>query len=479
MKRIHTTAIAWLATLLSACNLAPTYQRPAAPVPQAWPTGDAYASAAADDGALAHWDAFYRDEDLRRLIRIGLENNRDLRQAGLRAEAFRALNRVQHAATLPDVSAGASEQRQRVPADLSPTGHAAIQSSFGVGATASYELDFFGKLRNLDEASLQVYLASEEAHQSARLALAGSIADAYLAWRTDQNRYALVLATLETFKHSLRLIESNEQAGLATALAVRQARSLVLQGQTQAVAYERHMADDVNAITVLLGAPMPRELAPARGLDGVIAEGVPVGLPSDLLLRRPDIRAAEHALLAANANIGAARAAFFPSISLTAGAGVASASLDGLFGGAGTWSFLPSITVPLFNGGRLAANQRYAEIEKDINVARYEGAIQQAFREVADGLAARGTFVTQLKGQQDEVDNARAYLALAQQRFDQGLDGYNAVLDAQRTLLDVQQQRLTGQLQQFTAEVDLFQALGGGWDAGADVMLSALPQEPH
>jgi multidrug efflux system outer membrane protein len=452
--------------LLAACNFAPVYQSPSAPVPEAWPQGAAY-PAASDDATLVSWDAFYLDSDLRRLIQLGLENNRDLRQAGLRVEAFRALNRIQHAATLPEVSAGASEQRQRLPGDLSPTGSAGVQAQYAVGGTISYELDFFGKLRNLDQASLESYLASEQGHQSARLALVAAIADSYLAWRTDQNRYALETATLENFEHSLRLVESNEQAGLATALAVRQARSLVLQGQTRIVAFQRQVANDVNALTALLGTPMPANLSSSRDIEGVVATGVPVGLPSDLLLRRPDIRAVEHALRASNANIGAARAAFFPSISLTAGAGTASSSLDSLFGGgSGTWSFLPSITVPIFNGGRLKANQEYAEISKDIEVARYEGTIQQAFREVADGLAARGTFVTQLKGQQEQVRNAQEYLSFAQQRFDQGLDGYNAVLDAQRTLLDVRQELLTTQFQQLTAEVDLFRALGGAWDAG-------------
>lgn len=465
MKHIRHMATVWLTTLLAACNLAPVYQRPSSPVPEVWPRGDAY-PAAADDGGLVSWKAFYLDEDLRRLIQLGLANNRDLRQAGLRAEAFRALHRVQHATTLPEVTAAASEQRQRIPGDLSPTGSAGVQTQFSMGTTVSYELDFFGRLRNLDQAALESYLASEEAHQSARLTLVAAIADGYLAWRIDQNRYALELETLENFQHSLRLVESNEQAGLATALAVRQARSLVLQGQTRAVAYQRQVASDVNALGVLLGAPMPPSLASSRDPEGIVAKGVPIGLPSDLLLRRPDIRAAEHSLIASNANIGAARAAFFPSISLTAGAGTASASLDSLFsGGSGTWSFLPSITIPVFNGGRLKASQEYAEISKDIEIARYEGTIQQAFREVADGLAARGTYTAQLKGQQEQVQNAKEYLSFAQQRFDQGLDGYTAVLDAQRTLLDVRQEILTSQFQQLTSEVDLFRALGGAWDA--------------
>lgn len=452
--------------LLAACNLSPVYQRPVAPVPESFPQGGAY-PASGDNAMLVSWDAFYLDDDLRRLIRLGLENNRDLRQAGLRAEAFRALNRIQHASTLPYVSATAAEQRQRLPGDLSPTGSAGVQAQYSVGGAVSYEVDFFGKLRNLDQAALETYLASEQAHQSARLALVAAIADGYLTWRTDQNRYTLEVATLENFKHSLRLVESNERAGLATGLAVRQARSLVFLSQTRVLAFQRQIANDVNTLTLLLGTAMPVNLAASRDIEGVVTMGVPVGLPSDLLLRRPDIRAVEHSLLASNANIGAARAAFFPSISLTAGAGTASASLDSLFaGGSGTWSFLPSISIPIFNGGRLKASQEYAEISKDIEVARYEGTIQQAFREVADGLAARGTFVSQLKSQQDQVINAQEYLSFAQQRFDQGLDGYTAVLDAQRTLLDVRQQLLTSQFQQLASEVDLFRALGGAWDAG-------------
>jgi multidrug efflux system outer membrane protein len=470
MSTLKLVACAALCLATSACNLAPVYQTPGLPVAATWPKGAAYPATSAS-GELAEWDAFYRDPALQRLIRLGLENNRDLRRVALNAEAYRALHRIQHAATAPEVSLTAAAQRQRIPSDLSPTGRTMVQSQYGIEGGASYELDFFGKIKNLDEASLQTYLATDEARQSASIALVGSIADAYLTWRTDQALAELVDSTLKSYQYSLRLVESSQKAGLVTALAVRQARTVVLQAQTQQSGYMRRMAQDINALEQLVGAPMPSGLERRTDLSGALATDVPVGLPSDLLLRRPDIRGAEHALRAANANIGAARAAFFPSIQLTAAAGTASSSLDGLLGaGSGVWSFAPTVNLPLFNAGRLKAGEEFTEVQKQSSVAAYEGAIQQAFREVADGLAARATYTVQLSTQASDVRNATEYVQLSQARFNQGLDGYLVVLDAQRTLFGSQQQLLSSRLQQLSAEVALFKALGGGWDAGDHAM---------
>lgn len=466
MNVLKVFGCAALCALASACNLAPVYERPSAPVPVAWPTGEAYPSGDRGAAALAGWERFYLDPSLRRLIRLGLDSNRDLRQVALHAEAYRALHRVQHASTMPEVALAANEQRQRIPADLSPSGQPQIQGQYAIEAGVSYELDFFGKIRNLDRASLEVYLASDEARRSAGIALVGSIADAYLAWRTDEALAELVDATLQSYEHSLRLVESNQQAGLVSSLAVRQARTLVLQAQTQKAMYVRQVAQDLNALERLVGAPLPPDMPRPASQATIIAGDVPVGLPSDLLLRRPDIRAAEHGLRAANADIGAARAAFFPSIQLTAGAGSASASLDDLLGaGSGAWHVMPTVSLPIFNAGRLKANEAYADVQKQAAVASYEAAIQQAFREVADGLAARGTYTLQLSTQESEVRNAKEYVGLSQARFTQGLDGYLVVLDAQRTLFAAQQHLLTSRLEQLSAEVALFRAIGGGWDA--------------
>jgi outer membrane protein, multidrug efflux system len=478
MNAFKIFAGALLSAMVAGCNLAPVYQRPASPVSAAWPTGAAYPAVERGSAALAGWESFYLDPSLRRLIRLGLDNNRDLRQVALNAEAYRALHRIQHAATLPDVALNASEQRQRVPGDLSPSGQSQVQSQYAIEAGASYELDFFGKVKNLDRASLQLYLASDEARQSASIALVGSIADAYLTLRTDEALAELVDATLQSYQHSLRLVESNQQAGLVSSLAVRQARTLVLQAQTQQTSYVRQVAQDLNALERLVGAPLPSDMPRPANLATAIASDVPVGLPSDLLLRRPDIRAAEHVLQAADANIGAARAAFFPSIQLTAGAGTASASLDGLLGaGSGAWHFMPTVSLPIFNAGRLKANEAYADIKQQSAVASYEAAIQQAFREVADGLAARGTYTLQLSTQESDARNANEYVALSQARFKQGLDGYLVVLDAQRTLFGAQQHLLASRREQLSAEVGLFRAMGGGWDADSGYSFSSLQSD--
>jgi multidrug efflux system outer membrane protein len=463
LRAVLCTAVA---TSLAACNLAPTYERPVAAISSQWPTGAAYPQAASADGALTHWDQFYVDPNLRRLIRLGLERNQNLRQIALTAQSYQALHRVHHAATLPQVQLAATGNRQWLPGDVAVSGETGVQSQYEIQTSASYEFDFFGKIRNLDQASLETYLASDEARQSAEIALIASIADAYLTWQTDQALNALVTSTLDNYEHSLRLVESNQQAGLISSLAVRQVRSLVIQAQTKKDVYLRVIAQDVNALELLLGGALPSDLEAPTSDAPAIAMNVPVGAPSAMLLQRPDIRAAEHALVAANANIGAARAAFFPSVNLAIGAGTTAGPLDHLFnGGTGTWSFLPSITLPIFNAGRLKASRDYAEIQKDVYIARYQGTIQVAFKEVADGLAARQTYALQLASEDTGVRNAQEYVAFSQQRFKQGLDGYLVVLDAQRTLLSAQQHVLNSRLQQLRAEVALFCALGGGWDA--------------
>lgn len=466
MNILKAALCAAITTSLAACNLAPTYQRPVPAVATQWPTGAAYPATGAANGTLTHWENFYVDPRLRSLIRLGLDHNQDLRQVALNVQSYQALHRIQHAATMPQVSLSATGNRQWLPGDVAISGTTGVQSQYEIQTSASYELDFFGRIRNLDRASLETYLASDEARQSAEIALVANIADAYLTWQTDQALDALVNATLQNYQRSLALVESNERAGLTSSLAVRQARSLVIQAQTDKDVYVRVIAQDINALELLLGASVPAGLAaPVAGDTPAVALNVPVGAPSDLLLQRPDIREAEHTLLAANANIGAARAAFFPSVSLAIGGGTTAGPLDHLFnGGTGTWSFLPTINLPIFSAGRLKASRDYAEIQKDVSIAHYQSVIQHAFREVADGLAAQQTYGKQLANEDNGVTNAREYLAFSQQRFGQGLDGYLTVLDAQRTLFNAQQHVLASRLQQLRAEVGLYAALGGGQD---------------
>lgn len=456
-----------LVLALSGCSLMPEYQHPVSPISNTLPQGAAYGEAVTQGGLLASqlgWKDYFQDPALQRLIDVALSNNSDLRQATLNVEAYRALHRIQRADLLPSVGVDASASRQRLPDDLSPTGEAGISSQYGVGlGVSAYELDLFGRVRSLEDAALERYLATEEAQRSVQIALVGDVATAYLQWRTDQALLELTEATLDSYGKSLSLIENSQAAGSASALAVRQARSLVEQARVQQALYTRQVAQDANALQLLLGAAIPADLSAGSDLDGNLLATFPVGLPADLLLQRPDIRAAERRLRAANADIGAARAAFFPSIRLTAAAGTASADLDGLFeGGSGMWSFIPQINLPIFTAGRLKANLDYTEVQKEISVAQYEKSIQNAFREVVDGLAARGTYGKQLQAQRDLTRTVEEYTELARQRYDEGVDSYLAVLDAERQLFTAREQLLSSRLNQLSSEVALYKALGGG-----------------
>ncbi|TFF42565.1 efflux transporter outer membrane subunit [Pseudomonas sp. RIT623] len=462
--KLKTLSLA-VALALSGCSLIPDYQRPQADIPASWPQGAAYAAPAqAGDASALAWQSVFQDPALKRLVGQALANNTDLRQAALNLEAYRALHRIQRAEQFPNVELGASGSRQRVPADLSPTGEANIQSQYQVALGVSYELDLFGRLRSLSRAAAEQYLAADAARYSVQVSLVADVASAYLTWRGDQDQLALAQSTFKSQADSLALVEDRLDNGTASQIDVRQARTLVSQAQVQESLYTRQVAQDLNALERLLGGRLPTDLPQGQPLGESMLAVFPTGLNSEVLLRRPDIRAAEHHLLAANANIGAARAAFFPSISLSGAAGTASAELDGLFkGGAGMWQFVPQINLPIFNAGRLKADLDYARIRRDINVAEYEGAIQTAFQEVSDGLAARGTYGKQLHSQQGRVEDNQAYYELARQRYDEGVDSYMAVLDAQRELFAAQQQLIQDRLAQLLAEVNLFKAVGGGW----------------
>lgn len=452
---------------LQACSLTPTYKRPAAPQETAaWPDGEAYKQTAAQGASAADigWQTYFHDPVLRQLVAVALENNRELRVAALNVDAYRSQYRIQRAGLFPDLSADGSGARQRLPADLSPNGAAGISSQYEVGASMAYELDFFGRIRSMNEQALEEYLATDQARRSVHISLVADVAQAYLAWQADQALLELAQQTLQTNDRTLSLIQSSYDVGVASALEVRQARTAVNDAAVYVQRYTRQVATDLNALRMLVGGPLPADLPQGLKLDSQVFADVPAGLPSELLQRRPDILAAEHRLIGANANIGAARAAFFPRISLTAGAGTASSQVSGLFeAGSGTWSFMPSISVPVFSAGRLSANLDYAEIQKDIRVAQYEQAIQNAFREVSDSLAARGTYGKQLEAQRQLMENTTEYFNLAQQRYDEGIDSYLNVLDAQRLLFTSQQQYIQDRLAQLNSEIDLYKALGGGW----------------
>ena len=460
-------SLAVTALILSGCSLIPDYETPDAPVAAQWPQGPAYSPTESAEVAAAEqgWRQFYTDPALQQLIQTSLVNNRDLRVAALNIDAYRAQYRIQRADLFPAVSATGSGSRQRVPADMSQTGQAGITSQYSatVGVSA-YELDLFGRVRSLSEQALETYLSSEQARRSTQIALVASVANAYYTWQADQALLKLTEETLKTYDQSFNLTRRSNEVGVASALDLSQARTAVEGARVKLAQYQRLVAQDLNSLTVLLGTGIPANLPTPLKLDADQLAEVPAGLPSDLLQRRPDIQEAEHLLKAANANIGAARAAFFPSISLTANAGTLSPDMSGLFsGGSGTWLFQPQINLPIFNAGSLRASLDYAKIQKDIGVANYEKSIQTAFQEVADGLAARQTYTDQLNAQRDFVAANQAYYDLAQHRYRSGVDSNLTFLDAQRSLFSAQQALIVDRLAQLVAEVNLYTALGGAW----------------
>jgi multidrug efflux system outer membrane protein len=461
-------SLAVAAFVLGGCSLIPDYQQPQAPVADQYPQGPAYSPAQAPAQAAAEqgWKQFFHDPALQQLIQVALENNRDLRVAALNIDAFAAQYRIQRADLFPAVSANGTGSRQRVPADSSQTGQAGINSSYSatVGISA-YELDLFGRVRSLSEEALQKYFATEEGRRSTQISLVASVANAYLTWQADKELLKVTQDTLAAFEESYRLTARSNEVGVASALDLAQSRTSVENARAQLAKYTRQVAQDENSLVLLLGTGVPANLPAARPLSDELLADVPPGLPSDLLQRRPDILQAEYNLKAANANIGAARAAFFPSISLTANAGTLSPDLSGLFkGGSGTWLFQPQINLPIFNAGSLRASLDYSKIQKDIGVANYEKSIQTAFQEVADGLAARQTYVQQLQAQQDFVSANQDYYRLAERRYRIGVDSNLTFLDAQRQLFSAQQALVTDRLAQLVSQVNLYKALGGGWN---------------
>ncbi len=494
-------SIAIGAVLLSGCTLIPDYERPASPVENAWPQGEAYkgnpTSSGSEYTADIGWREFYSDPQLQRLIQVALDNNRDLRQAALNVRLYQAQYRIQRAELFPTIGVNANGSRTRTPADMSSaaaiqellqsTGQAGAGSSRGgsinsqytvtLGMSA-YELDLFGRLRSLNEQALQSYFATVEARRSTQISLISEVANAYFTWKTDQKLLQLTRDTLDAYQRSFDLTKRLLDNGVGSGLDLRQSRTALEGARASLAQYTRQEAQDRNALGLLLGAPLPTDLPAGKSLDdNDLLAKLPAGLPSQLLQRRPDVLQAELNLKAANANIGAARAAFFPSISLTAQGGTGSRELSGLFDAhSGYWTFAPSINIPIFTAGSLKASLDAAKIQKDINIAAYEKAIQTAFREVSDSLAAQGTYDDQLQAQRDLVTASQEYYDLAEKRYRQGIDNYLTVLDAQRSLYSAQEQLLADRLNQLSSSVTLYKALGGGWlERTTDNNVSATP----
>ncbi|MCW5662137.1 MAG: AdeC/AdeK/OprM family multidrug efflux complex outer membrane factor [Burkholderiaceae bacterium] len=472
MKRLFTFTLPLLvAAVLAACaNLAPEVQRPAAPVPAAWPSGPSYAATgAAGSAADLAWQDFFVDARLRELVAQALTHNRDLRVAALQIDRARALYQIQRADRYPTVDAAAGFSAQRVPAGLSPTGERTTSRQYEAGIGFSlYEIDLFGRVRNLNEQALQAYFSTAEARRSVHISLISEVANAYLTLAADRERLRLAQSTFDTQHSAYTLIRRRFELGAASQLDLRRAQTTVDAARADVARFTSRVAQDENALALLLGTPLRAEWLP-DGLAPVASlADVPVGVPSEVLQRRPDIRQAEHRLQAAHANIGAARAAFFPSVTLTAAGGVASSTLSDLFrGGAGAWSFVPQVVLPIFDGGRNRATLQAAEVERDITLAEYERAVQGAFREVADALAARGMLGEQLGAQQSLVDAAADSHRLSDIRFRQGAESYLAVLDAQRSMYAAQQDLISVRLSRLVNQVTLYKVLGGGWSGPA------------
>ncbi|MGF6377307.1 multidrug efflux system outer membrane protein [Paraburkholderia atlantica] len=469
----HSLIAVAVALLATGCTLAPHYQRPAAPVTATFPTGGVYdqqpgaqgarsanGQAAADIG----WRNFFVDPRLQQLIEIALKNNRDLRVSVLNMQASAAQYRIVRAGLFPTLDAAASQSRSRTPKDLTFTG-VTISNTYSVGLNASWEIDFFGRVQSLKDQALATYLGTAQARKAAEIALVAQVANQYMTVLELDDLLKVTQNTLKTAQESFRITKLQFDNGTGSELDLRQAQTVVETASADLQTQTRLRAQADNALVLLIGEPLPADLPTGLPLnDQSLLTDIPAGLPSDLLTRRPDIMEAEENLLAANANIGAARAAFFPRVTLTGSAGTLSPTLGGLFKpGSAAWSFAPSITLPIFEGGQNMANLDLANIEKNVQIATYEKAIQTAFREVADGLAARGTYDEQIAALERDVAAEQRRLDLSTLRYTNGVDSYLSVLTAQTALYAAQQRLVTARMERLQNLVTLYQALGGGW----------------
>jgi multidrug efflux system outer membrane protein len=498
MKRF--VAAAGSALVLAGCTLAPDYHRPALPVSSGFPDGAAYHSMAPSPAPLSvsadalGWRDFFTDPRLRRLIDIALNSNRDLRTAIVEVAQANAQFREQRASLFPSINATGSAEYEGLPqgglinipggggssststtSSSASSGTSAIPTGSNGGGTfryfsagvgvSSYEVDLFGRLRSLSREEFEKFLAQEENRRAEQMTVIANVANAYITWLADQALQHVTDETLRTQQDSLGMTQAEFDHGTATLLTLREAQVSVSTAQANLAQYKRQVAQDENELVLLIGAPLPADLPPANPIGTqTLAGDLPAGLPSDLLMRRPDILKAEHTLRADNASIGAARAAFFPQILLTASGGQESLQFSKLFtASAETWSFAPQITIPIFTWGQNRANLDIAKTQRDIDVAAYEQSIQTAFHDVANALAARSTYVDQARAQAAEAGQAADYYRLALMRFRAGVDPYLTTLDAQRTLYSAQQSMISAQSAQLQNLVTLYRSLGGGW----------------
>ncbi|MHA0329677.1 efflux transporter outer membrane subunit [Sphingomonas melonis] len=489
------------ASALAGCNLAPKYVRPEGAVPAALPQGGVYPAAATDapDVSKIGWQTFFTDDRLRKTIALGLENNRDLRVAAANVLQARAQYRIRRADLVPSTTvSGSGTYTNNIFGGASAGAGAGAGSGAGAGAGAgagtgggvgagaggaavgsnssnlefysvnagfsAFELDLFGRVRNLNRAALEQYFASEEAQRAARISLIAEIATAWATLGSDQDQLRISQETLKAFEQSLELTRAQFRIGVASELEARQAETSYQSARNDIAVLKTRVAQDKNALDLLVGTPVMADLLPqGLGNGDAALQVLPAGLSSEVLLRRPDVLQAEHQLIAQNANIGAARAALFPRISLTATLGTISTALSGLFaGGSFTYTGAPSVSLPLFDGGRLRGNVDYARASQQAAVSTYEKTVQTAFREVADALAQRGTIDEQIAAQTARVGAANVALRISDARYRAGVESFLNTLDSQRSAYAAQQQLVTTRLTRISNLVELYRSLGGG-----------------
>ena len=457
--------LVWVLLCFGGCTMIPKYSRPAAPVPADWPKGPAYKETAATATAPAatevQWRQFFSDSGLQKVIGTALENNRDLRVAALNVERARGMYRIQRNELFPRVETGVSASKQRVRIS-GQTGLVTLQEfSVNLGIS-SWELDFFGRIRSLKEKALEEFFASEQARRTTQILLVSEVANAYLTLAADRENLKLAQSTLETQQAAYKLINRRVEVGFAPELDLRQVQTQVDSARVDVARYTSQVARDENALNLLMGSQIPADLLPRELSVIKPLPDVSPGMSSEVLLQRPDILQAENLLKAANANIGAARAAFFPRIVLTTSVGTASGDLSGLFGpGSAVWAYAPQAVVPIFDARTWAA-LKVSKVDRDIAVAQYEKSIQSAFREVADALAQKGTLGDQLAAQKSLVDASAKTYQLSTARYEKGIDTYLNVLDSQRSLYAAQQNLIAIRLAKLANQVQLYSVLGGG-----------------
>lgn len=478
MNRKLLLALAGIALVAAGCTMAPKYTRPAAPVPAQWPTGAAYEqnrAATNTSGAMdLRWQEFITDGKLRRAIGMALTNNLDLRIASLNVERARAMYGIQRASLLPTINATASASKQRIPAAVAGFSGPLTLEQYEVNlGVAAWEIDFFGRIRSFKDRALQEYLGTEQARCGAQIMLVSSVASAWWTLAADRESLSLAGTTLTAQQGAYRLIQRRYELGLAPELDLYRAQTQVDSARADVARFTQLVALDENALNLLIGATAPSDVLPPELATTTPPKEISAGVSSEVLLRRPDVLQSENLLKAANADIGAARAAFFPRISLTAAMGTASGELSGLFkSGSEAWSYAPQLVMPVFDARTWSAH-RAAKVQREIAVTQYEKTIQNAFREVADALAVSGTVDRQVAAQESLVHAVAETYRLSNSRYDKGIDSYLSVLDAQRSLYAGQQGLVSLRLARLVNQVRVYAVLGGGWENTAEPAKSA------